>query len=88
MPTEPVRLINVDKLADLVGGRFALTTLVAKRLRAINAGAPLLVDSRPGEPILETVRREIEEGRIWLEKATGVLETAEEDDTAALLDME
>lgn len=86
---EAVDLIDIDRLANAVGGRFALTALVAKRLRAINGGAPVLVESRPGERLIETVCREIKDGKVWLEKATEVARVEEEqDDYAELLDLD
>ncbi|MBN1256926.1 MAG: DNA-directed RNA polymerase subunit omega [Planctomycetes bacterium] len=67
MQHEPVKIIDVDELASRVGGRFQLTSLVAKRLRALNAGAPLLVEPKAGERTFDLVCREINEGKIWLE---------------------
>ncbi|MFH0910149.1 MAG: DNA-directed RNA polymerase subunit omega [Planctomycetota bacterium] len=89
MHFKPVGLIDVDKLSDIVGGRYALTTLVSKRLRAINAGDPLLLEPRPGERIIETVCREIAEGKIWLEKTpTAPTPAGEGESIAELLELE
>lgn len=90
MQHEAVKIINTDRLAEIVGGRYALTTLVAKRLRSVNAGAPFLVEPRPGERTIETVCREIEEGRIWLETATPseTVETGSAQEISDLLDLD
>lgn len=93
MQHDAVKLIQIDKLAEIVGGRYPLTVLVAKRVREINAGANVLVEEIPGERALETACREIEAGKIWFEKP--MAQTAEEqddeaalDDIAALMDMD
>lgn len=90
MTHETVELIDIDRLAEKVGGRFALTSLVAKRLRAINSGAPVLVEEHEGERLIETVCREIAAGKIWLERSSDseeVVVTAD-DDIDDLLDMD
>jgi DNA-directed RNA polymerase omega subunit len=89
MHNEPVALLNIDDLADRVGGRFQLTALVAKRLREVNAGAPFLVEALPGERTLDTVCREIRDGKIWLEVASEAeVEEVEVEDIDELLDMD
>jgi DNA-directed RNA polymerase subunit K/omega len=59
--------IQLDDLAEAAGGKARLTYLVAQRLRAINNGAQLLVERRPGEALLAAVCREVLEKKIWLE---------------------
>jgi DNA-directed RNA polymerase subunit K/omega len=76
--------IHLDKLAEVAGGKARLTYLVAQRLRAINNGAQLLVEKRPGEALLAAVCREVLEKKIWLEiPETG--ETADEEEEFDLL---
>jgi len=64
---ESLHSIPIDALAEKVGGRNRLTRLVSLRLRALNAGAPLLVERQTGEALLAAVCREVQEGKIWLE---------------------
>jgi DNA-directed RNA polymerase subunit K/omega len=73
MQHQAVKIINTDKLADIVGGRYALTCLVAKRLQEVNAGAPLLVEQKTGERLIDAVCREVEENKIWLEREQNVV---------------
>ena len=71
--------IPLDRLSEMVEGRARLTSLVAKRLRAINEGAQLLVEPKPDEALLATVCREVLEGKIRLEIAEVVQPVAAED---------
>lgn len=59
--------IQLDRLAEVAGGKARLTYLVAQRLRAINNGAQILVERQPGEALLSAVCREVLEKKIWLE---------------------
>ncbi|MHC4886494.1 MAG: DNA-directed RNA polymerase subunit omega [Planctomycetota bacterium] len=90
MQYQPVKMINTDKLADIVGGRYALTCLVAKRMIEINAGSPLLVEEEDGERTIDAVCREIEEGKIWLERPgmTESYDVAAQEDIGELLDLD
>ncbi len=89
MQHEAVKTIHTDKLADIVGGRYALTSLVSKRIQQLRAGAEPLVESKENEPLIQVVCREIEEGKIWLEKLEEVQVKPEGfDDIAELMDME
>lgn len=89
MQHEAVKMIHTDKLADIVGGKYALTCLVAKRMRQINSGDLPLLDRKPGERLIELVCREIESGKIWIEKPE-ISEMKPEgfDDIAELMEME
>lgn len=61
-------MINQAKFEDLYtrcGGVFKTTVLIQKRLRELNRGARKLVDELAKNPI-ETVMKEIEEGKIEL----------------------
>lgn len=90
MQYQPVKMINTDKLANIVGGRYALTCLVSKRMIEINAGSPLLVKKAAGERTIDAVCREIEEGKIWLERPgmTESYDIAAQEDFNELLDLE
>jgi DNA-directed RNA polymerase subunit K/omega len=59
--------IPMDILSEKVGGRHRLTRLISLRLRALNSGAPLLVEKKENEALLAAVCREVAEGKIWLE---------------------
>lgn len=84
---DELEILPVDRLARKVGGRFRLVTLVSKRLRAVNNGDPYLVEAHPGERPIETVCREIEEGKIWLETPEDAYATMREaEDMEDLLD--
>ncbi|MHC4871339.1 MAG: DNA-directed RNA polymerase subunit omega [Planctomycetota bacterium] len=89
MQHEAVKMLHTDKLADIVGGRYALTSLVAKRMRQLNGGAQPLVEEKPGERLIELVCREIETGKIWIEKPEiSEIENEGFDDISELMDME
>ncbi|MBQ4143628.1 MAG: DNA-directed RNA polymerase subunit omega [Thermoguttaceae bacterium] len=79
----------IDELRDMnlkakVGGAFKLTTLIQKRLVALNKGAQPLVDI-PGASNLEIAVAEIKEGKIYL-SMKDELRTVEEDDMRDMLD--
>lgn len=56
----------IEKALHKIPNRFLLTTVVAKRWETLVAGAPPLVDTRPGDSEVDTVFREIVKGRIWV----------------------
>lgn len=64
---DSLHTIQLDRLAEVAGGKARLTYLVAQRLRAINSGAQLLIERQPGEALLAAVCREVLEKKIWLE---------------------
>ncbi len=57
--------LKEDEIVNKVGGRFKLSTLIQKRMIALNQGARPLVDQR-GEKIL-TVIQEIMQDKIYLD---------------------
>lgn len=60
------RTAKIERLIDKVGGRFALTVLIQKRIREINhQESRLLVDCK-SPYLLDAVLEEIEQGRITL----------------------
>ena len=64
-----------ETIVNKVGGRFKLSTLVQKRLVALNKGARPLVDLRTGDK-MAIVIREIMEDKIYLD-TTGQVRTVE-----------
>jgi DNA-directed RNA polymerase subunit K/omega len=67
---------NVDAIAYKIGGHFALTALIQKRIRELNAGAPPLVTDVDPNSRIELVIREIEQGKIFLGAALSPEEQA------------
>ena len=55
-----------DEIVRKVGGRFKLSTLIQKRMVALNRNAQPLVDA-PTKNLLEIVVREIMEDKIYLD---------------------
>ena len=56
-----------EKIINKVGGRFKLSTLIQKRLVAINAGARPLVDTKGAENKMQIVIQEIMQDKIYLD---------------------
>jgi len=58
--------LKEESIVNQVGGRFKLSTLIQKRMVALNTGAKPLVDFRTPDK-LAIVLREIQEGKIYLD---------------------
>ncbi|MFH1266043.1 MAG: DNA-directed RNA polymerase subunit omega [Planctomycetota bacterium] len=58
--------LREERIVKKVGGRFKLSTLIQKRLVALNQGSPVLVDSSTQDK-MEIVIREIMEDKIYLD---------------------
>lgn len=58
--------LREEQIVKKVGGRFKLSTLIQKRLVALNQGSPVLVDSSTQDR-MEIVVREILEDKIYLD---------------------
>ncbi len=56
-----------EEIINKVGGRFRLSSLIQKRLVALNAGSRPLVESQGSEDRLQVVIREILEDKIYLD---------------------
>lgn len=69
--------LKEDAIAEKVGGKFKLSTLIQKRLVQLNRGAPPLVDC-PGKPNMGTVIEEIITDKIYLDTSNNVV-IAEDD---------
>ncbi len=59
--------LREEEIINKVGGRFRLSTLMQKRLVALNGGSRPLVEAKPGEDKLQVVIREIMEDKIYLD---------------------
>lgn len=71
-----------DEIIKKAGGRFRLTTLLQKRMVALNRGTPPLVDL-PTKNLLEIAVREIMEGKIYLDDSGNVAITSDGSPTEA-----
>jgi len=66
-----------DHIVRKVGGRFKLSTLVQKRMVALNRGAQALVDL-PTRDLMETVVAEVKQDKIYLD-TSGRIQAVEDD---------
>jgi len=67
--------LKEEYIVNKVGGRFKLSTLIQKRMIALNQGARPLVDSR-GSDKMSVVIQEIMQDKIFLDMS-GNLQTSE-----------
>ena len=74
-----------DEIARKVGGRFKLTTLVQKRMVALNRGARALVDL-PTKDLMEIVVAEIMTDKIYLDTSGRVQVAVDESETVDALE--
>lgn len=65
-----------EEIVNKVGGRFKLSSLIQKRLVALNRGARPLVDL-PTKNMMEVVVHEIMQNKIYLDRS-GRLHTTDE----------
>ena len=70
--------LKSDDVVNKVGGRFKLSTLIQKRLVALNAGARPLVDARADENKMEIIVQEILQDKIYLDQSNEVKITGEQ----------
>ncbi len=63
--------LKEELIVNKVGGRFKLSTLIQKRLAAINAGARPLVDFQSKDK-MEIVVQEILQDKIYLDSSSHV----------------
>ena len=71
-----IEALKEEAIVRKVGGRFKLSTLIQKRLVALNAGARPLVDMKSVDK-LEIVVQEILQDKIYLDAASEVKVTGE-----------
>lgn len=72
--------LKEEEIVNKVGGRFKLSTLIQKRLVALNAGSRQLVDLETDNK-LEIVVREIMEDKIYLDADANLHVAGEEEGT-------
>ena len=79
--------LKEEMIVNKVGGRFKLSTLIQKRMIALNQGARALVDIR-GADKMTLVIQEIMQDKIYLD-LTGNLQTSEatEEDEGGTVDL-
>jgi DNA-directed RNA polymerase subunit omega len=65
--------LKEEEIVNKVGGRFKLSTLIQKRMVALNTGARPLVDLRGGDR-MAVVLQEILQDKIYLD-ASGTVQT-------------
>jgi DNA-directed RNA polymerase subunit omega len=63
--------LKEEEIVNKVGGRFKLSTLIQKRLAAINSGARPLVDVKSTDK-MEIVVQEILQNKIYLDASNQV----------------
>ena len=73
--------LKEEEIVNKVGGRFKLSTLIQKRLAAINAGARALV-SFESDDKMEVVVQEILQDKIYLDSSNEVKVTGEAEGSA------
>jgi DNA-directed RNA polymerase subunit omega len=71
--------LREEEIVNKVGGRFKLSTLIQKRLVALNAGSRPLIELETDNK-LEVVIREIMEDKIYLDTSSNLRITGEHDD--------
>ncbi|MEX2560891.1 MAG: DNA-directed RNA polymerase subunit omega [Pirellulales bacterium] len=71
--------LREEAIVNKVGGRFKLSTLIQKRLVALNGGSRPLVDLNTNDK-LEIVIQEIIQDKIYLDTSTNVRVTGQPDE--------
>lgn len=71
--------LKEEAIVNKVGGRFKLSTLIQKRLVALNAGARPLINVPPGKDRMEVVVMEILQDKIFLDTENNLRTTAPSD---------
>jgi DNA-directed RNA polymerase subunit omega len=66
-----IEALKEEEIVNKVGGRFKLSTLIQKRLVALNSGARPLVDLNTKDK-MEIVVQEILQDKIFLDSNSGV----------------
>ena len=69
--------LKEEQIVNKVGGRFKLSTLIQKRLVALNRGARPLVEMQTKNP-MEVVIQEIVQNKIYLDTTGKVVVAGEE----------
>ena len=77
-----IEALKEERIVNKVGGRFKLSTLIQKRLVALNAGARALVDAGTDDK-LEIIVQEILQDKIYLDMSNQVKTIGESGPTSA-----
>jgi len=67
-----IEALKEEEIVNKVGGRFKLSTLIQKRLVALNAGARPLVAAGSDENKMEIIVQEILQDKIYLDMSNEV----------------
>lgn len=78
--------LKEEEIVNKVGGRFKLSTLVQKRLVALNAGSRPLVEVDTRDK-MRIVLQEILQDKIYLDTSNEVRITGDVDDVSGLPDL-
>lgn len=82
-----IEALKEEEIVNKVGGRFKLSTLIQKRLVALNSGArPLVTVSSKDK--MEVVVQEILQDKIYLDSSSEVRITGEPADAAGPVDFD
>lgn len=68
--------LKEEEIVNKVGGRFKLSTLIQKRMAALNTGSKPLVDARTGDR-MAIVLQEILQDKIYLDTEGNIHERPE-----------
>jgi DNA-directed RNA polymerase subunit omega len=79
--------LREEAIVNKVGGRFKLSTLIQKRLVAINGGSRPLVDLETDNK-LELVIQEIIQDKIYLDTSSNLRITGSHDEGGGLPDLD
>lgn len=72
-----IEALKEEGIVNKVGGRFKLSTLIQKRLVALNAGARPLVEAGSDDNKMEIIVQEILQDKIYLDMSNEVKITGE-----------
>jgi DNA-directed RNA polymerase subunit omega len=79
--------LREEEIVNKVGGRFKLSTLIQKRLVALNAGSRPLVDSTSTDK-MQIVIDEIKQDKIYLDTSMNLRITGESPEAGGPLDFD
>lgn len=82
-----IEALKEEEIVNKVGGRFKLSTLIQKRLVAINGGARPLVNMQASDK-MEIVVQEILQDKIYLDSSSQVRTVGEESAAPAEFDFD
>ncbi|RLS79479.1 MAG: DNA-directed RNA polymerase subunit omega [Planctomycetota bacterium] len=80
--------LREEEIVNKVGGRFKLSTLIQKRLVALNAGGRPLVDVDANTDKMQIVIEEIKQDKIFLDTSMNLRITGESVEAGGPLDFD